>query len=161
MCFVGNDPHSKHFSTDCEIFKNKTSLQKCKTVIDAARCFNCLSLGYFFRECTSSSKCRLCGPHFGLKHSTTLHDLYVNSDSVNLEAASARHCQTLVTPGAGKKQTDAEQTVVRKLAFNKDLVMLRTSAARVANPVTSSSTLAYAQHEYCFSGYINFKELEG
>ena len=98
-------------------------------------------MGHFSRECTSSSKCRLCGPHFGPKHSTAVHDLYVSSDSVNLGAASAGHCHTSVTPDAGKKQT-----VVRKLAFN-DLVMLRTSAVTVTNPVTSKSTLAYAQHD--------------
>ena len=147
MCFVCNDPRSKHFLTDCEQFKSKTPERKCKTVIDAARCFNCLSLGHFSRECTSSSKCRLCGPHFGPKHSTALHDLYVRSDSVNLGAASAGHCQTSVTPDSGKKQTDAEQTVVRKLTFHNDLVMLRTSAVRVINPVTGKSTLAYAQHD--------------
>ena len=149
VCFVCNDPRSKHFLTDCKQFKSKTPEQKRKTVIDAARCFtrNCLSLGHFSRECSSSSKCRLCGPHFVPKHSTALHDLYVKSDSVNLGAASAGHCQTSVTADAGKKQTDAEQTVVRKLTFNNDLVMLRTSAVRVINPVTGKSTLAYAQHD--------------
>ena len=84
VCFVCNDSRSKHFLTDCEQFKSKTPEQKRKTVIDTARCFYCLSLGHFSRECTSSSKCRLCGPHFGPKHSTALHDLYVRSDSVNL-----------------------------------------------------------------------------
>ena len=147
VCFVCNDPRSKHFLTDCEQFKSKTPEQKRKTVIDAARCFRCLSLGHFSRECSSSSKCRLCGPHFVPKHSTALHDLHVKSDSVNLGAASAGHCQTSVTADAGKKQTDAEQTVVRKLTFNNDLVMLRTSAVRVINPVTGKSTLAYAQHD--------------
>ena len=78
---------------------------------------------------------------------TALHEIYVNSDSVNLGAASAGHCPTLVTPGAGKKQTDTKQTVVRNLAFNNNLVMLRTSAVRVVNPVTGKSTLAYAQHD--------------
>ena len=85
-----------------------------------------------------SSKCRLCGPHFGPKHSTALHELYINSDSVSLGAASAGHCQTLVTPGAGKKQTNTEQTVVKKLAFNNDLVMLRTSAVRAKTLIQAS-----------------------
>ena len=57
------------------------------------------------------------------------------------------HYQTLVTPGAGKKRIDTEQTVVRKLAFNNDLVMLRTSAIRVINPMTGKFTLAYAQYD--------------
>ena len=47
MCFVCNDPRSKHFLTGCELFKSKTLEQKRKTVIDAVRCFNCLSLGHF------------------------------------------------------------------------------------------------------------------
>ena len=64
VCFLCNDPRSKNFLTDCKQFKSKTPEQKRKTVIDAARCFNCLSLGHFSRECSSSSKCRLCGPHF-------------------------------------------------------------------------------------------------
>ena len=159
VCFVCNDPRSKHFLTDCEQFKSKTPEQKRKTVIDAARCFNCLSLGHFSRECTSSSKCRLCGPHFGPKHSTALHDLYVRSDSVNLGAASAGHCQTSMIASAGKKQTDAEQTVVRKLTFNNDLVMLRTSAVRVINPVTGKSTLAYAQHDTASQATLISKSL--
>ena len=159
VCFVCNDPRSKHFLTDCEQFKSKTPEQKRKTVIDAARCFNCLSLGHFSRECTSSSKCRLCGPHFGPKHSTALHDLYVRSDSVNLGAASAGHCQTSVMADAGKKQTEAEQTVVRKLTFNNDLVMLRTSAVRVINPVTGKSTLAYAQHDTASQATLISKSL--
>ena len=36
---------------------------------------------------------------------------------------------------------------MRKLAFDNDLVMLRTSAVRVINPVTGKSTLAYVQHD--------------
>ena len=96
---------------------------------------------------TSLSKSHLCGQHFGPKHSTALHELYVNSDSVHLETASAGPCETLVTSGTGKKQTDSKQTVVRKLAFNNDLVMLRTSAVRVINPVTGKSILAYTQHD--------------
>ena len=147
VCFVCNDPRSKHFLTDCELFKRKASDQKRKTVVDAARYFNCPSFGHFSRKCTSSSKCRLCGSHFGSKHSTALYELYVNSDSVNLGAGSVGHHQTLVTPGAGKKQTDAEQIDVRKLAFNNDLVMLRTSVVWVKNSVTGKSTLAYAQHD--------------
>ena len=103
VCFVCNDPRSKHFLTDCEKFKSKTLEQKRKTVIDSARCFDCLSLGHFSRECTSLSKCRLCGPHFGPKHSTALHDLYFNSHFVNHRAASVGRCQTSVTPDAGKK----------------------------------------------------------
>ena len=159
VCFVCNDPRSKYFLTDYEQFKSKTPEQKRKTVINAARCFNCLSLGHFSRECTSLSKCRLCGLHFGPKHSTALHDLYVNSDSVNFGAANAGHCQTLVTPDAGKKQTGADQTVVRKLAFNNDLVMLRTSAVRVINPVTGKFTLAYAQHDAASQATLISKSL--
>ena len=108
----------------------------------------------FCRECTSSSKCDLCEPHFGRKHSTALHELYVNSDLVNLGAASAEHAQTLVTPGAGKKQA-----VVRKLAFNNDLVMLRTTAVRIVNSVTGKSTLAYAQHDTTSQATLILKSL--
>ena len=132
----------------------------CKTVIDAARCFNCLSLGHFSRECTSSSKYRLCGPHFGPKHSTASHELYVNSYSVNLGAASVGHCQTLVTSGPGKKQTDTEQTVVRKLGFNNDVVVLRISAMRVTNSVTGKSTLAYAQYDTASQAKLISKSLK-
>ena len=160
VCFLCNDPRSKHFLSDCELFKSKISDQKRKTVIDPARCFSCLSLGHFSRECTSSSKCRLCEPRFGTKYSTALHDLYVNSDLVNLGAVSVGHCQTLVTPDAGKKQTDAEQTVVRKLAIDNDLVILRTSAVRVTNPETGKSTLAIAQHDTA-SRATSISEFEG
>ena len=159
VCFVCNDPRSKHFLSDCELFKSKTPEQKRKTVINAARCFNCLSLGHFSRECTSSSKCRLCGPHFGPKYSTALHELHVNSDSVKLGAARAKHCQTLVNLAQGKKQIDVEQTVVRKLAFNNDLVMLRTSAVWVINPVTGKSTRAYAQHDIASQATLISKNL--
>ena len=36
---------------------------------------------------------------------------------------------------------------MRKLVFDKDLVMLCTSAVRLINPVTRKSTTAYAQHD--------------
>ena len=58
---------------------------------------------------------------FWPEHSTAVHELDGNSDSVNLDgnsdsvnlgAASAGHCHTLFSV------LDTEQTVVRKLAFN-------------------------------------------
>ena len=74
-------------------------------------------------------------------------------------AASAGHCQTSVTPDAGKKQTDTKQTVVRKLAFNNNVVMLSTSAVKVVNPMTGKSTLAYAQHDTASQATLISKSL--
>ena len=62
-------------------------------------------------------------------------------------------------PSAGEKQTDTEQTVVRKLAFNNDLVMLCTNVVRVINPVTGKSTLAYAQRDTASQAILISKSL--
>ena len=139
-----DDLRQKHFFTDCKQSKSKNPEQKLKTAIDAAKCFNCFSSGHFSRECTFSSKCRLCEPHFDPKHSTALHKIFRLRKPLRCQVGA---CQISVTTGAEKKQTDVEQTVVRKLAFNHDFVMLCTSAVRVINPVKSKSTLSYAQHD--------------
>ena len=64
-----------------------------------------------------------------------------------------------MTPGAGKIQTDTKHTVVRKLAFNNDLVLLCASAMRVINTVTGKFTLAYAQHDTASQATLISKSL--
>ena len=48
---------------------------------------------------------------------------------------------------------------MRKLAFNNDLGMLRTSVVRVVNPVTGKSTLIYAQHDTASQAALISKSL--
>ena len=148
-CFICIDSRSKHFLADCEKFANLSIDCKRQMIINAGRCLNCLSLGHRARDCAFSSKCRKCAPNFEHKHASVLHDLYKQSNSVNVGAAEVNRCRVLPEAGSGPvdETSDGEQAVVRKLKPNHDVVLLRTSAVRVINPDTGKSTLAYAQHD--------------
>ena len=123
--------------------------------MDDNRCFNCLSRGHIARECKQHSKCRLCGPGYAEKHTVALHDWFVLSSSASV--GGARSGGQIAAPGSSHSgdrdlpNNNMQKIKVLKISNQGDdsrkVVLLRTSAVRVINPVTGKSTLAYAQHD--------------
>ena len=142
-CFVCAKLNSKHYLADCETFKAYSPEIKRKTVIDAKRCLNCLSPEHFARECPYVCKCRKCGPNFPNKHATALHECH---NGVKLGAATSKEAKT---PTRGKilSANDQDLTVHRINSIENRVILMRTSAVKVVNPITGKSTLAYAQHD--------------
>ena len=140
---------------DCEKFKSLNPHQKRKTAVDANRCFNCLSRGLIARECKQHSKCRFCGPGYAKKHTVALHDWFVLSSFASV--GGARSGGQISAPGfSHSEDRDSPNDSMQKIKFlkisnqgddSRKVVLLRTSAVRVINPVTGKSTLAYVQHD--------------
>ena len=149
FCFVCDNNKSRHFLADCEKFKSLNPHQKCKTVVDANRCFSCLSQGHIARECKQHSKCCLCGPGYAEKHTVALHDWFVLSSFASV--GGARSDGQISVPGfshIGDRDSlndNMQKIKVLKISNQGDdsrkVVLLRTSA------VTGKSTLAYAQSD--------------
>ena len=72
-----------------------------------------------------------------------MHEFYSRSTSVNLGAA-----KSVSTEKSNEEETSTENVVVRKIVpKNNNLVLLRTSAAKVINPSSGKCALMYAQHD--------------
>ena len=56
ICFVCNDPKLRHYLGECKKFQTLTNENKCRAVIDAGRCFNCLSTDHIAKNCPKGSK---------------------------------------------------------------------------------------------------------
>ena len=150
LCFVCHDSVSRHFLGECQTFKNLSNDRKKRTVTDAGRCLNCLSLGHVVRNCMFPSKCRRCGPKPTNKHAGVLHEFYFQSRSVNDGAAEIEKSRGPVSERRASEppNNDDQVLVSRKtIPVKNNNVLLRTSAVRVVNPHTGKSTLVYAQHD--------------
>ena len=156
ICFGCDDGKSRHFLADCEKFMTLTPQLKRKTIIEANRCLNCLSRGHIVRDCKLLSKCRQCGPTCSTKHTAALHDWYILSSGVSVGgAASGGQSATNVVPSGSvemnEENINSSNVQVRRISdqspASSGVVLLRTSAVKVINPVTGKSTLAYAQHD--------------
>ena len=72
-----------------------------------------------------------------------MHEFYSRSTSVNLGAA-----KSVSTEKSNEEETSTENVVVRKIVpKNNNLVLLRTSAAKVINPSSGKCALVYTQHD--------------
>ena len=168
FCFVCHDNQSRHFLADCQKFKALTPQQKRKAIGDADRCLNCLSRGHIVRDCKLPSKCRRCGPGCSKKHTSGLHDWYILSRGVSV--GGARSGEQSVANGlcsgngeTGKNNDNSSSIQVRKI-YNRgsasgSVVLLRTGAVKVINPVTGKSTLVYAQHDTASQATLVSKKL--
>ena len=149
VCFVCSRSTCKHYLADCEKFKGLAPEMKRKTVVEAKRCLNCLSLDHFVRQCSFPSKCRLCGPQCRNKHAAALHEYYTFGGS---SGAAAGNEPVAPTPASRDKVksngNDRKDVTVLKIRHEDNrVVLLRTSAVKVVNPKTGKSVLAYAQHD--------------
>ena len=142
-CFVCMRPELKHFLADCEVFKSYSDKLKRQTVMDAKRCLNCLSLQHFVRDCPHPSKCRKCSPNCQNKHSGALHDYYVEGSKAGESVKTGPYS----TPVENEKNDKQSLNVHKISAHENSIILLRTSAVKIANPLTGKSTLAYAQHD--------------
>ena len=150
ICFVCNDPKLRHYLGECKKFQTLTNENKRRAVIDAGRCFNCLSTDHIAKNCPKGSKCKLCGLESKNKHAAALHSVFAQSGSDDLGAANVRRAEVSHSSGTEGYETsdNNEPPTVRKLAPNNcATVVLRTCAVRVFNPGTNKCTLAYAQHD--------------
>ena len=141
-CFVCSHPECKNFLADCETFKALSPRAKRQRIFDAKRCFNCLFLEHFVRECPRTSKCRICGPNSQTKLATALHECYV---VVNLGTANEESAPIPASKNKAGSSGPSCDFTVRKLNTNDNrAILLR---MRVVNPESGISTLAYAQHD--------------
>ena len=150
ICFVYNHPKLRHYSGECKKFQTLTNENKSRAVIDAGRCFNCLSTDHIARNCPKRSQCKLCGLESKNKHAAALHSVFAQSGSNDFGAANVRRAEVSHSSDTERYETsdDNEPPTVRKLGPNNcATVLLRTCAVRVFNPDTDKCTLAYAQHD--------------
>ena len=80
-CIICN---KDHFFSFCDIFLNKTILERKEFVASKHRCFNCLGL-HMLPECKSEKRCKFCqkNHHFTLHFSNQSDD---NNISQNFES---------------------------------------------------------------------------
>ena len=93
ICFVCNDPKLRHYLGECKKFQTLTKENKRRAVIDAGRCFNCLSTDHIAINCPKGSKCKLCGLESKNKHAAALHSVFAQSGSNDLGAANVRRAE--------------------------------------------------------------------
>jgi len=144
VCFFCSDADCRHFLAECEKFKALNPRMKRQTVMDAKRCLNCLSLDHFVRNCKYPSKCRICGPHCRNKHTSALHECF---NEVNLGAAEKVDSRPRPVPAPRSGNFQIEKRTRKVELADRGVVLLRTSAVKVINPITGKSTVAYAQHD--------------
>ena len=114
-----------------------------KTVIEAKRCLNCLSLDHIVRNCPRSTKCRKCGPRSQNKHATALHECFISPNTGAADKGSDE-------PGSKNETTQNERNervVLKANSSDKRVILLRTSAVKIVNPTSGRSSLVYAQHD--------------
>ena len=157
VCFYCNDTSLKHYLGDCEKFKKLGLERRRQFVIEARRCLNCFGLGHFARNRGFASKCRKCGPIYHLKHATVLHDLYVQSSSVDFKATNTKESVNVCDSLSSSEEN--KHVLARKICPSNKIVLLRTCAVKVINPRTGRFTLAYAQHDTASQGTIVSKSL--
>ena len=132
-CFECVKLNSKHYLAACETFKADSPEIKRKTVIEAKRCINCLSLEHFTHvSVLMHLKCRKCGLNFQNKHDAAHHECY---NEVKIAFAASKNAKT---PTRGKNSTLNERSLtVHRINWNKNgITLMCTSAVKVVNPVS-------------------------
>ena len=129
-CFVCLPAYLKHFRGDCEKFKTCTPRSERQIVTDAKRCFNCLSLKHFVRECPYPSKCRKCGPSSQNNHTGALHE------SCQTESHGAAKDEVVKPPSNAKDDINVEGRDLYVLKINSvesGVILMRTSTDAIAS----------------------------
>ena len=93
---------------ECKKFQTLTNENKRRAVIDAGRCFDCLSTDHIAKNCPKESKCKLCGLESKNKHAAALNSVFAQSGSSDFGAAN-------VTVDALKSLTPVTQKGMKRL----------------------------------------------
>ena len=144
MC---DDATSRHFLGSSTEFNNLSKDDKKQTEMNANRCLNCLAIGHFARKCSLVCKCTICGPTNVHKHATALHDVFGGITPAELGASGVGSVCETGSPAENESGENPVQPSVKKLSPALNGVLLRTSAAKVINPLNGKSALAHAQHD--------------
>ena len=157
-CFGCMRPELKHFLANCEVFKSYSNNLERETVMDAKRCLNCLSVEHFVRDYPHPSKCRKCIPNCQNKHkhSGALHDYYEEGS----KAGESVKTDSNSTPVENENIDKQSLNVLKISAHENSTILLRTSAVKIANPVTEKLTIAYAQHDTAFQATLISDDLK-
>ena len=129
---------------DCEKFIASPPKAKRQKIIDAKRCLNCLSLDHFARACPFPSKCHKCGLNCQNKHAGSLHDCYSGEKLGTATFAEVNPASTRGNEGNENEQNS--KTVCKVNSIENWVILMRTSAVKVFNPVNGILTQAYVQH---------------
>ena len=112
--------------------------------MDTKRCLNCLSVEHFVRDCSHPSKCYKSIPNCQNKQTfrraaRLLVERSKTGESVKTSSNS--------TPVENENNVKQSLNVHKISAHENSIILLRTIAVKIANPVPGKSALAYAQHD--------------
>ena len=161
LCFICSTATKeyRHFLNECNTYTAMNPHTRHDSIVSSGHCINCL-LKHQVKDCTQPCKCRHCGKHQSLRHTTSLHYFYFNHSIEAREkqgAANGTNTQALKHSGgaiptfASEKPVASDVNVdnasIKKVHTKQTRVYTRISAIRVINKFTGFSTLAYAQHD--------------
>ena len=157
VCFICSTPTEtrRHLLNTCHTYKNMTPQERRESIIKAGHCINCLSK-HHVSDCRLQCKCKHCDKHNPQRHTTSLHELYLQSSTVGVNVGAAdgtilvgdsHNCSIPSLPKELANHNATNHASIKKIQAPVTGVFTRISAVRVINPATGVSTLAYAQHD--------------
>ena len=157
VCFICSTPTEthRHLLNTCHTYKSMTPQERRESIIKAGHCINCLSK-HHISDCHLQCKCKHCDKHNPQRHTTSLHELYLQSSTVGVNVGAAdgttvvgnsHNCSIPSLPKELANHNATNHASIKKIQAPATGVFTRISAVRVINPGTGVSTLAYAQHD--------------
>ena len=157
VCFICSTPTEthRHLLNTCHTYKSMTPQERRESIIKAGHCINCLSK-HHISDCHLQCKCKHCDKHNPQRHTTSLHELYLQSSTVGVNVGAAdgttvvgnsHNCSIPSLPKELTNHNATNHASIKKIQAPVTGVFTRISAVRVINPTTGVSTLAYAQHD--------------
>ena len=138
------------------LYKDMTVQVRHDCIIRAGHCINCLS-SHHLKDCPNDCKCRHCGKQYPHKHTTSLHDLFLQSFPLASSAGATTSGTAAPNVGLGAascqpfpSSSTADQSIktnVMQVEAQRLGVLTRVSAVRVTNLNTGASSLVYVQHD--------------
>ena len=90
VCFICSTPTEthRHLLNTCHTYKSMTPQERRESIIKAGHCINCLSK-HHISDCRLQCKCKHCDKHNPQRHTTSLHELYLQSSTVGVNVGAA------------------------------------------------------------------------
>lgn len=121
--------NESHYLSNCNIFAQKSALQRKEYIISQKLCFNCLG-PHMLRECRSKKSCQVCRK----RHHTLIHD----SANQSVNTSTALHLTESLS-----------QSDIKKVQLSSDQQVATTNHAlpesKISNPKQQNVLLATAQ----------------